>query len=114
MRWILRIEYEYVRIHVYSIVLQAVIVRRNTEKKSPRKVQESPGTKRGSADDLYDGFYLGHLLDAGKSIMTVVVDEIFPAGSLASIPARTHARLLVTAMYMVKVRFPRHVNSFFR
>jgi hypothetical protein len=61
MRWILAVEYEYVRVYVYSIVLQAVIERRRKEKASPGDQIARGESQREDTDVLYDGLYLGYL-----------------------------------------------------
>jgi len=55
MRWILAVEYEYVRVYVYSIVLQAVIERRRKEKASPGDQIARGESQREDTDVLYDG-----------------------------------------------------------
>jgi hypothetical protein len=104
MRWILAIEYEYVRVYVYSIVLQAVIERRRKEKTSPGDQIARGESQREDTDVLYDGLYLGYLTDAARSLLRVVVDEIFPDGCLLNIPVRTYSRILAAALYLLKVR----------
>jgi hypothetical protein len=51
MRWILAVEYEYVRVYVYSIVLQAVIERRRKEKL--HQVTKSRGEKVNAKTLMY-------------------------------------------------------------
>jgi hypothetical protein len=104
MRWILAVEYEYVRVYVYSIVLQAVIERRRKEKASPGDQIARGESQREDTDVLYDGLYLGYLTDAARSLLRVVVDEIFPDGCLLNIPVRTYSRILTAALYLLKAR----------
>jgi hypothetical protein len=104
MRWILAVEYEYVRVYVYSIVLQAVIERRRKEKTSPGDQIARGESQREDTDVLYDGLYLGYLTDAARSLLRVVVDEISPDGCLLNIPVRTYSRILTAALYLLKAR----------
>jgi hypothetical protein len=104
MRRILAIEYEHVRVYVYSIVLQAVIERRRKEKDSPSDQISRIDGQREDTDELYDGLYLGYLTDAARSLLRVVVDEIFSEGSLLYVPVRTYSRILSAALYLLKVR----------
>jgi hypothetical protein len=99
MRSILGVEYEYVRVYIYSIVLQAVIERR--KEKSP--MGES-NLKSGDQDSdvLYDTLYLGYLTDAARSLLGIVVDDLFSAGYLLDIPVRTYSRILAAALYLLK------------
>ncbi|KAN0095784.1 hypothetical protein V8E51_016495 [Hyaloscypha variabilis] len=102
MRRILAIEYEHVRVYVYSIVLQAVIERRRKEKDSPSDQISRIDGQREETDELYDGLYLGYLTDAARSLLRVVVDEIFSEGGLLYVPVRTYSRILSAALYLLK------------
>ncbi|KAF4630900.1 hypothetical protein G7Y89_g7235 [Cudoniella acicularis] len=102
MRWILAVEYEYVRVYVYSIVLQAVVERRRKEKASPGDQILRMDGQREDTDELYDGLYLGYLTDAARSLLRVVVDDIFPEGCLLYVPVRTYSRILSAALYLLK------------
>lgn len=87
MRSILGMEYEYVRVYVYSIVLQAVIGRR-TEKASASETNLKVEDQQDS-DVLYDRLYLGYLTDAARSLLSIVVDELFSEGYLRCNPRPT-------------------------
>jgi hypothetical protein len=104
MRWILAIEYEYVRVYVYSIVLQAVIECQRKEKASPGDQIARGESQHEDTDVLYDGLYLGYLTDAARSLLRVVVDEIFPDGCLLNIPVQAYSRILTAALYLLKAR----------
>jgi hypothetical protein len=104
MRRILSIEYEHVRVYVYSIVLQASIERRHRERDSPSDQISRIGSQREDTNELYDGLYLGYLTDAARSLLRVVVDEIFSEGCLLYVPVRTYSRILSAALYLLKVR----------
>jgi hypothetical protein len=100
MRSILGVEYEYVRVYIYSIVLQAVIERRK-EKGPMSELNLKPGDQQDS-DTLYDTLYLGYLTDAARSLLGIVVDDLFSAGYLLHIPVRTYSRILAAALYLLK------------
>jgi hypothetical protein len=106
MRWTLAIEYEYVRVYIYSIVLQAVIERRRKEKGSPSDQIVRTDGQREDTDVLYDGLYLGYLTDAARSLLRVVVDDIFPEGCLLYVTVRIYSSILSAALYLLKVRYP--------
>jgi len=110
MRWILAVEYEYVRVYVYSIVLRAVIERRRKEKDSSGDQIARLEGQCEDTDALYDGLYLGYLTDAARSLLRVAVHEIFPDGCLLNVPVRTYFRILTAAVYLLKARS----FSFFR
>lgn len=106
MRSILSIEYEYVRLYVYSIVLQAVI-KRHKEKGSPRKTNlKGDSEDRQDSDELYDSLYLKYLTDATRSLLRIVVEELMSEGHLLNLPVRTYSRILAAALYLLKARIP--------
>lgn len=108
MRWILAIEYDYVRVYIYSIVLQAVIERRRREKPTPNDHIVRLDGQRENTDVLYDGLYLGYLIDAARTLLSIVVDDLFQAGCLLNVPARTYSRILSAALYLLKVSIAFH------
>lgn len=99
MRSILAIEYEYVHVYVYSIVLQAVIGRR--EKGLGSEINLNVEEQQNS-DTLYDKLYLGYLTNAARSLLSIVVDELFSEGYLQYIPVRPYSRILAAALYLLK------------
>ena len=102
MRSMLGIEYEYVRLYAYSIVLQSVVERRK-EKGSIGETSLNVEDEQHS-DVLYDKLYLGYLTDAARSLLSIVVDDLFARGYLQYIPVRPYSRILAAALYLLKVR----------
>ncbi|KAK7751453.1 zinc finger transcriptional activator [Diatrype stigma] len=122
IRHILTIEYEYVRIYVNSLALQAVVERctsqaggniDSTQNGAPtlNPLQMSP-----RAQNYYGNLPLGHLggfsaedqeyvkevVDGSRNLLRTVVDGLLPNGYLKHAPVRTYFRIVSGAMFLLK------------
>ncbi|KFY10034.1 hypothetical protein V492_05240 [Pseudogymnoascus sp. VKM F-4246] len=106
IRHILTIEYEYVRIYVNSLSLQAVVERctnnaATTENRHPSFLNQIPLT-------LYGGFttrdqeYVREVVDGSRNLLRTVVEGLLPGGFLKHAPVRTYFRIISGAMFLLK------------
>jgi hypothetical protein len=106
IRHILTIEYEYVRIYVNSLSLQAVVERctnnaATTENRHPNFLNQIPLT-------LYGGFttrdqeYVREVVDGSRNLLRTVVEGLLPNGFLKHAPVRTYFRIISGAMFLLK------------
>ena len=94
----LTIEFGYVRVYIFSVALQAIIERRARETENGNTA--SPViAKPGNADDEY----LKRITAAARSILRVIVYDIFPDDSFKYIPVRTYSRILAGSLCLLKV-----------
>ena len=120
IRHVLTIEYEYVRIYINSLSLQAVVERctNNTATgnsasaaQAGTAAQLSPQTQNlygqlplghigGFSDD--DQQYIKEVVDGCRSLLTTVVDGLLPGGYLKHAPVRTYFRIISGAMFLLK------------
>ncbi|EFX03292.1 c6 zinc finger domain containing protein [Grosmannia clavigera kw1407] len=127
IRHILTIEYEYVRIYVNSLSLQAVVERCTTKSagggsassaavgsafgSSSAAPQLSPQTQNyygklplgqlggfGAADQEY----VKEVVEGCRNLLTTVVDGLLPGGYLKHAPVRTYFRIISGAMFLLK------------
>ena len=99
MRSILVIEYEYVRVYVNCVALQAVIER------CAQNVDDSGAVSREAMLSIYTGNerYIKEVIAASRSILHTVVDDLLPDENLKHVPVRTYTRVLAGAMFLLKV-----------
>lgn len=116
IRHILTIEYEYVRIYVNSLSLQAV-VERSTNNAGPGNgsggglSELSPETQNrygmqplarlggfGPADQEY----IKEVVQGSRNLLRTVVDGLLPNGYLKHAPVRTYFRIISGAMFLLK------------
>ncbi|KAI1435720.1 hypothetical protein GGR50DRAFT_686814 [Xylaria sp. CBS 124048] len=122
IRHILTIEYEYVRIYVNSLALQAVVERCTTNATSNSdglhgsrgangNAELSPQTQNylgnlpighlgrfGSADQEY----IKEVVSGCRNLLRTVVDGLFKGGYLKHAPVRTYFRIISGAMFLLK------------
>lgn len=119
IRHILSIEYEYVRIYINSLSLQAVVERCTTNAgntaggNAPGSVapQLSPQTQnyygklplgRLGGVTTVDQAYVKEVVDGSRSLLKTVVDGLLPGGYLKHVPVRTYFRIISGAMFLLK------------
>lgn len=121
LRHILTIEYEYVRIYVNSLSLQAV-VERCTSNASNSNGSASGGAATSGAQlspqtilnygklplgqlggfTLQDQEYIREVILGCRNLMRTVVDGLLPGGYLKHAPVRTYFRIISGAMFLLK------------
>lgn len=99
MRSILTIESSYVRLCIFSVALQAIIERRyygaavrDTESASLSRAQQQ------------EEDHLKQTVNAARTILRTVVDDLLPDGYLKCVPVRAYSRILGAALFLLKVR----------
>jgi hypothetical protein len=119
IRHILTIEYEYVRIYIYSLSLQAVVERCTSNagnnaaggSNAGSTVQLSPQTQNyygqlplgrlggfGAADQEY----IKEVVEGCRSLLKTVVEGLLPGDYLKHAPVRTYFRIISGAMFLLK------------
>jgi len=123
IRHILTIEYEYVRIYVNSLALQAVVERCTTNATGASSNNDSgPRGPNGNAElspqtqNYLGNLPIGHLGRFGaedqeyvkevvlgcRNLLGTVVDGLFKGGYLKHAPVRTYFRIISGAMFLLK------------
>lgn len=87
---ILVLEYEHVRFYINSLALQAVIDRCSQR----RGVVPQIGRR--------DTEFIREVVSASRSLLTTVIEEMFPAGYLKHAPVRIYLRILSASMFLLK------------
>lgn len=121
LRHILTIEYEYVRIYINSLSLQAV-VERSTSNTGGTSMNPN-GTANGNymtlspeTQNIYgkmplarlggfgpdDQIYVKEVVDGSRNLLKTVVDGLLPGGYLKHAPVRTYFRIISGAMFLLK------------
>ena len=98
MRSILGIEYGYVRVYVYGVALQAIIERRLHD--TDVNNTDSPIIPN---HENTDDEYLSQITAAARSVLRIVVDDIFSNDRLKYLPVRTYSRILAGSLCLLKV-----------
>ncbi|KAI0512762.1 hypothetical protein F5B22DRAFT_648353 [Xylaria bambusicola] len=123
-RHILIIEYEYVRIYINSLALQAVVERCTTNATGASSTNNGPhGTRAHGNSELspqtqnylgnlpighLGGFgaedqeYIREVVSGCRSLLRTVVDGLFKGGYLKHAPVRTYFRIISGAMFLLK------------
>ncbi|KAI1739828.1 hypothetical protein F4680DRAFT_125130 [Xylaria scruposa] len=124
-RYILTIEYEYVRIYVNSLALQAVVERCTTNATGASSNNDGSHGARGvngnaelspQTQNYLGNLPIGHLGRFGaadqeyikevvlgcRSLLGTVVDGLFQGGYLKHAPVRTYFRIISGAMFLLK------------
>lgn len=125
IRHILTIEYEYVRIYVNSLALQAVVERCTTNATGASSSNDGSNGARGvngnaelspQTQNYLGNLPIGHLGRFGaadqecvkevvsgcRSLLGTVVDGLFKGGYLKHAPVRTYFRIISGAMFLLK------------
>ena len=122
IRHILSIEYEYVRIYVNSLSLQAVVERctNNTGNHSNMAGNTGSGINGNAlspeTQNYYgklplaklggfsaaDQFYVKEVVDGSRNLLRTVVEGLLPGDYLKHAPVRTYFRIISGAMFLLK------------
>ncbi|KAJ5690054.1 hypothetical protein N7462_004446 [Penicillium macrosclerotiorum] len=111
MRSILLIEYEYTRLYVNSLALQAVVERWTTmSHESSQSGRTGTGTSSGSSGwfrtlmELYrvNEQYIQEVVDSSRKILQTVLEGLVPGGRLKHAPIRTFFRILSGMIFILK------------
>ena len=115
IKHILTIEYQYVRIYVNSLSLQAVVERctanANNGQPGGATVTLSPNTLMAYGKlplgqlggfTVQDQEYVKEVVDGSRNLLRTVVDGLLPGGYLKHAPVRTYFRIISGAMFLLK------------
>ncbi|KAL2011386.1 hypothetical protein VTN00DRAFT_4104 [Thermoascus crustaceus] len=113
MRYILTIEYEYTRLYVNCLALQAVVDRWTTMSNEATAQAQSgrpgSGPSSGTASfrvlmELYrvNEPYIQEVVDASRKILQTVLDGLVPGDHLKHAPVRTYFRILSGMIFILK------------
>lgn len=106
MYHIMMVEYEHSRVCVNQLALQAVLERcinNNTTDGDSGRVLPPGRLDQWYADDRES---VGHVIDACRNVLKIVVDGLAPGGFLKHAPVRTSFRMISVSMVLLKVGFP--------
>lgn len=118
IRHILTIEYEYVRIYVNSLSLQAVVERCTnhagtgasgngqapTQQLSPQTMINYGKLPLGQLGGftVHDQEYVREVVNGSRNLLRTVVEGLLPGGYLKHAPVRTYFRIISGAMFLLK------------
>jgi hypothetical protein len=118
MRAILEIEYEYCRVYLNALALQAVAERCANDHPSPVQVVDPPlemarAAVSGRPDIAIapstlskwlggDRHYMVTVGDASRNLLKIVVEDLYPDGFLRHAPVRTYFRIISVAIMLLK------------
>lgn len=106
MRHVIHIEYEYTRMYVMSLALQAV-VDQWTQISNDQAPAHPPQVVPGQFDQLIALYkpnekYIHEVGDAARSILRNVLDGLVPGNYLRHAPVRTYLRILSAMIFLLK------------
>jgi hypothetical protein len=90
----LLVEWEYIRLYINSLALQAVAERESSQ-------SAIDGQTLQVSDE--DAVYIDHVVDASKSILNYMIYSFAPKGYLRSSPVKVFLRIISAAVFLVKV-----------
>ncbi|ORY19584.1 hypothetical protein BCR34DRAFT_595522 [Clohesyomyces aquaticus] len=112
LRHVLTIEYEYTRVYLNSLALQAVVERctHNTPRQGHADINGSTSASRDGAIPLStlskwygnDRHYIDEVIDASRNVLKVVCDGLYPGDYLRHAPVRTFFRIVSVAIILLK------------
>ncbi|KAF2705945.1 hypothetical protein K504DRAFT_471382 [Pleomassaria siparia CBS 279.74] len=114
LRHVLTIEYEYTRVYLNSLALQAVVERctHNTPLQShPQPNGAASSTSRDGGAIPFstlvkwygnDRHYINEVIDASRNVLKVVVDGLYLGDYLRHAPVRTFFRIVSVAIILLK------------
>lgn len=117
LRHVLTIEFEYTRVYLNSLALQAVVERctHNTPLQTHAQPNGFGGRPTNGNDDggaipfstlvkwyANDRHYISEVIDASRNVLKVVVDGLHPGGYLRHAPVRTFFRIVSVAIILLK------------
>ncbi|RDW63145.1 Zn(II)2Cys6 transcription factor domain-containing protein [Aspergillus mulundensis] len=109
MRHILIIEYEYTRLYVNSLALQAVVDRWTTMSNEDAQAQNKPSSASGNTSfnvlmELYrvNEPFIQEVVNSSRKILTTVLEGLVPGDHLKHAPVRTCFRILSGMIFLLK------------
>jgi hypothetical protein len=128
MGHILSIEFEYTRVYLNSLALQAVVERcTNNTPVQRHAYPNQSGLQNGNPSSPRDGpaippttlikwygddrKYINEVIEGCRNVLKVVVDGLLPNEYLKHCPVRTYFRIISVAVILLKVR---HVSLCFQ
>ncbi|KAF9700509.1 hypothetical protein EKO04_002004 [Ascochyta lentis] len=120
LRHVLIIEFEYTRVYLNSLALQAVVERctHNTPLQTHANLHTARTPTNGTAPGPGDGgaipfstltkwyandrHYINEVIDASRNVLKVVVDGLYPGDYLRHAPVRTFFRIVSVAIILLK------------
>jgi hypothetical protein len=119
LRHVLIIEFEYTRVYLNSLALQAVVERCTHNTPRPTHVQPNGmGSANGMGIDAEhdnaipfstlskwyanDRHYINEVIDASRNVLKIVVEGLHPGGYLRHAPVRTFFRIVSVAIILLK------------
>lgn len=112
---ILVLEYEHVRFYINSLALQAVVDRcslansNNANNHGANGTTSNPPSLNNASPfaalremNSQDVEFIREVVDASRSLLSTVVNHMFPAGYLRHAPVRVYFRILSAAMFLLK------------
>ncbi|KAH5423587.1 hypothetical protein HBI23_198410 [Parastagonospora nodorum] len=118
LRHVLIIEFEYTRVYLNSLALQAVVER--CTQGTPRPTHAHPngmGPANGMGNAEHDNaipfstlvkwyandrHYINEVIDASRNVLKIVVEGLHPGGYLRHAPVRTFFRIVSVAIILLK------------
>ncbi|KAJ4333709.1 zinc finger transcriptional activator, partial [Ascochyta clinopodiicola] len=120
LRHVLIIEFEYTRVYLNSLALQAVVERctHNTPLQTHASLSTARTPTNGTGPGPGDGgaipfstltkwyandrHYINEVIDASRNVLKVVVDGLYPGDYLRHAPVRTFFRIVSVAIILLK------------
>lgn len=114
MRSILMMEYEYTRLYVNSLALQAVVDRWTTMSNEAANTQAQSGRAGSGSTSSSSWFralmeiyrvnepYIQEVVDASRRILMIVLESLVPGDHLKHAPVRTCFRILSGMIFLLK------------
>lgn len=115
IKYVLKIEYEYVRVYANSLSLQAVVERctsnaaGNTAAASAAQLSPQTQSYFGKLPlgqlggfSITDNKYIKEVVEGCRQLLRTVVDGLLPGGYLKHAPVRTYFRIISGAMFLLK------------
>ncbi|KAJ4351821.1 zinc finger transcriptional activator [Didymosphaeria variabile] len=114
LRHVLAIEYEYTRVYVNSLALQAVVER--CTHNTPQQTHAQPNGMGSSTNDEgsaipfstltrwygNDRHHIDEVVSASRNVLSIVVNGLYPEGYLRHAPVRTFFRIVSVAIILLK------------
>ncbi|KAH7113897.1 hypothetical protein B0J11DRAFT_511400 [Dendryphion nanum] len=118
LRQVLTIEYEYTRVYLNSLALQAVVERCTHNTPLQQHAQPNGAGNTNGQDGSRDGgaipfntlqkwygddrYYIKEVIDASRNVLKVVVEGLYPGDYLRHAPVRTFFRIVSVAIILLK------------
>ena len=105
LRHVLIIEFEYTRVYLNSLALQAVVERCTHDSDNAPNSNTTGGAIPFSTLTKWyrnDRHYIDEVIDASRNVLKVVVDGLYPGDYLRHAPVRTFFRIVSVAIILLK------------